>query len=176
MIQEVTGSGSIQASYGFCINKGQFLLTASKGKDLCLHLAQVHSQAGLKEPLLLGQQLLLEQSQFKRLVGFAVGDDWRDMTQLLPIVEDRTHPSSSLVTQTNASESTDNSWITDLLFGRLQKLICCGKSIAWIPEDSAVPKELNDRFPSVITKILMDQEVDSCFAEGDVVRGVVVST
>ena len=92
----------------------------------------------LEEPLILGQQRLLQEQKLESLLGFVVVNNRRDVPKLPPIADDGAYARPGLVAQTDSAESAHDRRIAHLLFGGLQQLIHTRKRIAGIPEYSPI--------------------------------------
>ena len=93
----------------------------------------------------------------------------------MPVAKDCADAGACLIGKSDAAEGFDDSRITNFLFGGVEQFCLCRKGIAGIPEDRAVGEQLDGGLASVVAVILMDQQVDGCFAEGYVIGRVIVA-
>ena len=93
----------------------------------------------------------------------------------MPVAKNRTDSSACLIGEADAAESFDDGGIAHFLFSRIEQLSRGGEGVARVPKYSTVGEQLDGCLATVITVILMHQQVDGSLAKGDVVRWIVVT-
>ena len=135
----------------------------------------MRAQIGLRQKLGFGDEFFLAQAQAEALFGLVVLDFRRQVAQLAPAIKDGAHAGAALVGQANAAEGADDAGVAHFLVAGVEQLLARGKGVTGVEKFGLVTEEADDRHAGGVAKVLMDEQVDGGFAEGDVVWRVVVA-
>ena len=173
-VQRLPGLGAGPAGNRLRVRDRRAATPAREGEQPRPRLVQPHAEPRLQPALLLVQQLLAHEVQLERLLRPVVRNLRRNVAEPLPAPEDGAHPGARLLTEANPAERVDDGRVAHLLLGRVQQFVGGGEGVARIPEHRPVPEEADRRLAAPVAVVLVDQQVDRGFPEGNVIGRIVV--
>ena len=152
------------------LREARFPFPTDEGERARLLVREMRPETRLKQDLFLGQESFLEEGQLKGFPRLVVLDDRRNAAEPPPVAENGADAGPGLLAQTDAAEGGHDPGVANLPLAGFHEFFGRHEGVARIPQRRAVVEEPDRRLARVVGVVLVDQQVDRGFPEGDVIR------